>query len=422
VYRAVDALGFAGGMTLGIVQSGFELVGKRELPGGFGVANCESNRALLGDNWRTEVGPAQDWTPVTAELLFGNPPCSGFSPMTDNKHRGIDSKINQCMWEFIAYGAKVRPQIIAMESVRQAYTIGRPLMQTLRYRLEQRTGLRYDLYHVFQDAIELGGAARRPRYFMVLSQLPFGVDYPTVTRYPLLRDVWSDLRDHPLTWEQQPYRRPATWWTAKARGRNTTFDGHMTHIGLPIRRALDLYEMVSSNGGWPAGWSIGRVAEHCYDTTGRLPSSWDHMIPKLLSKKPRFHMGFASITRWDPNKYGRVIMGSALDMVMHPWEARTITHREAARVMGFPDDWRILPLRGNAGLRATWGKGVSVQCGRWIGEQTIRALDGQPGSIVGEPIGDREWLIQKGYEPSRELANRQRTVTELTCDDVLVSV
>jgi hypothetical protein len=78
VYTAIDALGFAGGMTLGIVQSGFKLVGKRELPGGFGVPNCLANRHLLGTDWDVEVGPAEEWTPVRdAELLFGNPPCSG---------------------------------------------------------------------------------------------------------------------------------------------------------------------------------------------------------------------------------------------------------------------------------------------------------------------------------------------------------
>lgn len=398
MYRAVDALGFAGGMTLGIVQSGLELVGKRELPGGFGVANCEANRHLLGNDWRTEIGPPENWTPVEAELLFGNPPCSGFSPMTDNKHRGVDSKINACMYQFIAYGTKVRPQIIVMESVRQAFTIGRTLMQHLRYLLEQRTGLRYDQYHVMQNALDLGGAAYRPRYFMVLSQVPFGVEYPVVRRRPLLRDVWSDIAEHPLTWEQQPYRRPATWWTEKARGESTTFDGHMIHRGLPIQRAMDLYDVVQRNGGWPAGWSVGRVAERHYDKTGTLPKSWEHMLPKLLTEKPgrpRFHMGFASITRWDADKPGRVIMGSALDMVMHPWEARTITHREAARVMGFPDDWRILPLRRNAGLRATWGKGVSVQCGKWIGEQVVRAVDGRPASFTGQEIGEREWLVEQ---------------------------
>jgi site-specific DNA-cytosine methylase len=314
--------------------------------------------------------------------------------MTDNRHRGMDSKINQCMWVLIEYTARVRPQILIMESVRQAYTGGRPLMQRLRARLEELTGLRYDLYHVMQDAIDLGGAARRPRYFMVLSQVPFGVEYPRLRRRPLLKDIWSDLTNHPLTWQSQPYRRPATWWTEGPRAGCTTFDGHAVHRGLPIERALELMDQVSGNGGWPAGWSIGRVAKHAYETMGKLPASWDHMLPKLLAKD--WHMGFASITRWDADRPGRVIMGSALDMVLHPSEPRTITHREAARVMGFPDDWRILPLRGQANLRATWGKGITVICGRWIGEWCRASLDGHPGGNTGVEIGERERLVGDG--------------------------
>jgi site-specific DNA-cytosine methylase len=406
MYKFIACQSFAGGLDLGVVQSGLELIHKVEQVGGFGMANCLANRHLLGENWTWQACEPGEWERMPADVIMSNPPCSGFSPMTDNKHRGIDSKINACMWALMAYASYVRPTILVMESVRQAYTIGRPLMQRLRDALEQRTGLRYEQYHVMQDAIDLGGAARRPRYFMVLSQVPFGVEYPHVDRVPYLRDVWSDLRDHPLTWESQPYRRPATWYTERHRV-STTFDGHQIHKGTPIQRALDLYELVKNDGGWPAGWSIGRVAERHYDAYGKLPDSWSHMIPKLLQKKPRFHMGFASITRWDPDKYGRVIMGSALDMVLHPWEPRTITHREAARVMGFPDDWNIWPLRKNSGLRATWGKGVSVQCGRWIGEQVIAALDGQPAGHVGELIGEREWLIAQDKKMTPSSRDKQ---------------
>lgn len=76
MYRAIDCLGFAGGFTLGIVQAGFELAAKRELPGGFGVPNCEANRHLLGDTWRTQVAKGEEWEVVPAEVVFGNPPCS----------------------------------------------------------------------------------------------------------------------------------------------------------------------------------------------------------------------------------------------------------------------------------------------------------------------------------------------------------
>lgn len=394
MYKFVACQSFAGGFDLGVVQAGFELVHKVEQTGGFGMANCLANRHLLGDDWTSQAGDYQEWyAPPDVDFIAANPPCSGFSAMTDKRHRGIDARVNACMWVLGEYAARVKPTIMVMESVRAAYSTGRTLMTDLRENLERRSGLRYDLYHVFQDALELGGAARRPRYFWVASRVPFGVEYPSV-RKPVLHEIWDDLMGHAVTWQRQPYRRPPTWWSEREGvRREATFDGHATHGGIPNERAMDLLELANQDGGWPAGWHIGRMAKHCYETFGYLPPSWDGMKDRLLSKD--FHMGFTTLIRWDPERPARVITGAALDMVLHPYESRMITHREAARVMGFPDDWRILPLRRVSNLRATWGKGITVQCGRWIGEQVKNALDGNPGSCTGVPDGDREWFIRE---------------------------
>lgn len=77
MYNFVDTMGFAGGFTLGAVQAGFRLIAKCELPGGFGVANCEANRELLGHDWQSHVGPPDSWEVMhDAQAVFGNPPCS----------------------------------------------------------------------------------------------------------------------------------------------------------------------------------------------------------------------------------------------------------------------------------------------------------------------------------------------------------
>jgi site-specific DNA-cytosine methylase len=385
--QAVDCMGFAGGFTLGMVQAGYELIGKRELPGGFGVPNCEANRELLGDRWRTEVGPAETWTAAPATVVFGNPPCSGFSVMTDKRWRGVNAKINSCMWEFAGYVQRVRPVVSIMESVRVAFTAGRELMQALRAQTEETTGLRFDLYHVFQDAIELGGAAHRPRYFMVMSQVPFGVEYPTLARRPVLRDIIEDLEGLDATWELQPYRRPPTWWSKDARADAGVLDGHDGVYSPYVQRGLALLE---ANGEWPEGWPVGKVLKHYYERTGTVPDIWKPWLEKLIEKE--FFMGFTTMVRWRPDRAARVITGAALQSVLHPWLPRTITNREAARIMGFPDDWRLLPLRGNA-VQNTHGKGITVQCGRWIGKWVQRSILGEPGSIGGELIGEREWFI-----------------------------
>lgn len=70
-------MGFAGGFTLGMTQAGFELAGKRELPGGFGIANCLANRHLLGTQWEAQVGLPESWEVMPdTQVVFGNPPCS----------------------------------------------------------------------------------------------------------------------------------------------------------------------------------------------------------------------------------------------------------------------------------------------------------------------------------------------------------
>lgn len=395
MYRAIDTLGFAGGFTLGTVQAGFELVGKREMPGGFGVDNCEANRHLLGPNWTTEVGSPETWSAQPVDYVFGNPPCSGFSLMTVAASRGIDAKVNECMWSFATFAARCKPIIAAFESVRQAYTNGYPLMTKLRAKLEADTGWRYNLYHVIHDAHEVGGAAIRRRYFWVAvrDDHQFGVRFPRVRR-PLLRDAWEDLSGLQMTWEPQPYRRPATWWsgTHVRTDDMLAVDGHVGLTSQAASRIDDVLEMANRNGGWPVNTSLSVMLKSLYQHFGKLPASWDYRIDRLIAKD--FEMGFTIPYRWNPDRAARVIIGGALNLVVHPWEDRLITHREAARVMGFPDDWRISTMKRTSALPLTWGKGITVQCGSWLSGHVKDALDGNPGENSGVQVADREWLIE----------------------------
>ena len=156
MYKFVASQTFAGGFDVGMVEAGFELVHKVEQKGGFGMPNCLANRGVLGQHWTSQVGDPKTWIVKDAEVLTSNPPCSAWSVMTDKKHRGVDAKVSECMWALSDYAARMKPQIVIMESVRPAYSKGRVLMQELRANLEEKSGLKYGLYHVMHDALELG--------------------------------------------------------------------------------------------------------------------------------------------------------------------------------------------------------------------------------------------------------------------------
>lgn len=399
-YQAVDCQGFAGGFTLGAVQAGLELVQKYEQPGGFGVANCDRNRQLLGEDWGVQVASPEEWEPMQVPVTFGNPPCSGFSLLSASDFRGADSSINSCMWAFAELAAHNGSEIAVFESVQQAFTSGHELMRGLRDRVEEITGRRYHLTHVKHNGVAHGGPAMRRRYFWVVSTVPFGVEHEVPDRLPNFMETIGDLQGLKSQWEPQRYKRKPSFWAEPLRRDDGLVDGHIWLETPAIRRALAL--RTGPNGEdhpWQPGDNIQRVAQSYYERFGQLPPMWVEggqdvtVLKKVEEKGWDRTFGFYQHHMWKPENFARVVTGAGLELIMHPTEPRYYTHREVARLQGFPDSWLIEPLADVSNLRMTWGKGIPVQAGKWISEWVIRALDGEPGSDRGETIGDRESLI-----------------------------
>jgi site-specific DNA-cytosine methylase len=379
--RAIDCQSFAGGFTLGVVQAGWTLVGKREAAGGFGMRQCEVNRRLLGDEWEGQAAAPEDWEAVKAELFFTNPPCSGFSVLSNQKFRGADSAINECMWDAVRLGGQVQPEIFILESVGVAFKQGLHLMRNLRELLEELTGYTYHLTHVLQNNYSLGGCSMRRRYFMVCSRMPFGVEAPNITRLPLLGDAIGDLQPLDLQWEPQPYTMEPTWWSRQLRSPHGVVDGHFSPETSATRRLLDLMD---PEIGWAEGEDEDEVAKRWHEQRGTLPDSW---LKPRQDGQSRYHwaignnfdFGMFQRGRWRWNKPARVVTGAGPHIALHPREPRFFTHREIARIMGFPDDWVTFPLADFKPLETGWGKGVSVHAGRWIAHWAMESLLGNPG-------------------------------------------
>lgn len=407
-YTFSDVIGFGGGFALGMTQAGFELRAKREIMN-FGVKNCEANRPLLGWKWDAQVKPLTrepEWDITHTDVVTGNPPCSGFSTLTNDKYRGENAAINDCMWAFKSYVAKAKPTIAAFESVQHAFGKGRGLMQQLRATLEEETGLKYELHHVMHNSLSCGGPANRPRYFWLVSQIPFGVEYPIPDLIPSAMDVLGDLQGLNLTWEKQPYRYPETWWSSRRRSDDGAVDGH---IGKNLTHAKRIHALLDAlDGEWPEGWREEDAVRKIYERDGRLPDIWKSQEERLVKRD--FDMGFNQLQRWYGSKPARVITGAGLSQAMHPTENRLFTNRECARIQGFPDTWRLWPMREYKSLGKTWGKGIPVDAGRWLGYWIKNSLDGNPGSMQGVPIGDREHLIKadKGFKRTQARGGRRK--------------
>lgn len=422
----VDCQGLAGAWTLGTVQTGeFELVARKSLApspekAGFGDDVVDANRPLLGSDWEQETGTEEDWTPAkNVGYICGTPPCSGFSVLNTSKGsntRGVDSKINSCMADLINYAAKstgldggAGPEIVAFESVQQAFSAGRPLMQQLRGNLEARTGQRYTLTHVKMSGASVGNAQMRHRYYPVFHRIPFCVETPQKRHVETYADAIGDLVGAKLQRELQPYPETGTYHPSDY-ALDKRRDGITEHIGVTTPRLLKLIELLIDY--WEPGEPMQKaMLRWSLDHSNRKPeyireSAWLGVDAQYGPVK-----GWSWPYRIKPEQAGRVLTGGALVSFVHWEEPRLLTARECTRLMGYPDDWTWAPARAPMTMSLWIGKCCPVQSGRWISKWVAKAIrhhhEGEL-TIAGAPsvgdvkqIGDGEYLHDStnAYKP-----------------------
>lgn len=373
----------------------------------FGNPVAELNRHHLGDNWAAYFSnDEEDWPDMKADVVMGCPPCSGWSVWSGPANRGPEAAAHEHTRAFMRYAAKVKPKAIIFECVQQAYTQGRDVMIKYRDMVEELSGKEYDLYHVKMNNLQVGGFSYRPRYFWTAVEkgMPFGAIAVAPEKMPTMMDVIGDLENMEITWDAQKYSGEPSEFVKGLRNQSGTVDGHMAKTNLNSTRIKEIFDVVG-NDGWKPMMPINKALRSAVEkNNGEFPQNWKQLQEKILQHD--FYMGFSMPSRWDANSWSHVLTGSALDHVIHPTQPRTITHREAARIQGLPDNWEFTGAKTYSALQAIWGKAVASQAAKWIGDAAVAALNGQPNGPQGELIGDREWLVDTDKGFSRHFVAR----------------
>ena len=395
----IDCNGLAGFMSYGCVDAGMEML-LRTGTLDFGAPIADSNRHLLGFGWDSEFSEnPSDWPRLKADAIIGCPPCSGWSTWSSKESRGPDAKAHEHTRAFMRYAGAVKPQVIVFECVQQAYTQGRESMLRYRDMVEEVSGKKYDLHHVLHNNLQLGGFSYRPRYFWVAVRkgMKFSAPVTNPKEMPTVMDIIGDLEDLPLQWEDQKTAGRANKYVKELRRKDAKVDGHIDIGGLNSERIADIFKVVG-NKGWRGGEILQEALKHAVDKNNdKFPQSWLSKEKKIRDRN--FILGYSQAGRWPAESWAHVLTGAAMLHVVHPTRPRLITHRECARIQGLPDSWNIANTRDYSEMKATWGKAVAAQAGRWIGKNVIAALDENVSGPAGEKIGDREYMhhTDKGF-------------------------
>lgn len=318
-YRMIDLFAGCGGLSSGFQSASTQEIEFRPVAA---VELDASAAATYAANQGDHVfhGDIKDWLAgdlPEAEIVLGGPPCQGFSSLGN---RDPNDPRNG-LWEaYVEAVRRVRPLFFVLENVPQflkseefaqlgrAVDSGGPLED---YFLESYT----------LNAVDYGTPQSRRRAIVIgrLKPLPaIGSPEPTTHLNKLVvRDAFKGLRRH-VKQVDLPNR------SRKFRDRDVPgpFKSSELHLSRRFERiTLERFEHI------PLGGSRFDIPEHL------LPRCWKNHRSGSVDVMGRLHWDKPSVTIrtefFKPEK-GRYV---------HPNQDRSITHLEATRIQGFPDDF-----------------------------------------------------------------------------------
>jgi DNA (cytosine-5)-methyltransferase 1 len=313
--RTIDLFAGAGGLSLGFKNAnlGFEVV--------FAVEHDKAAAATFSRNFDClvfdediEQGPEYPF----ADVILGGPPCQGFSPLGRDRDAMSRAKINGLWKHYLDAVRTIRPKAFVIENVPEF----------------QRSEQFAELVDLLDNDSELNAYKYA---FGVLNAANYGV--PQRRR----RGVFVAIRNYEgeLPWPPPPTHGPdSTMGTPYVTVRDAIGE-------LPRRtRGLDPFEIKGGQhlhfGRTPLPTSLERYrAIPAGGNRFDLMKSRPDITPRCWLRKPTGTTDVMGRLWWDrPSTTIRTeFFKPEKGRYLHPSANRVITHREAARLQSFPDDF-----------------------------------------------------------------------------------
>ena len=314
--QGIDLFSGAGGMSIGAMLSGIDVKYAVELDKHAAktfVANHPMSK-MLNTDIRTVKADHFEGLKKSPLVLFGGPPCQGFS--TSNQ-RNRD-KTNENNWLFKEYNRVVkelRPDWVVFENVKGLLETENGFFLEEVIKGFEKTG--YTTSHFVLNSADFGVPQKRNRLFIIANLHGVRVQKPkpTVRKYRTVFDAIADLPDvdNGNTTDSKEYNTdPTSPYAKMMRGKlkvctNNSVTNNASHI-------ITRYKYIPQGGNW-------------------------ENIPKRLMKnytdRLRCHTGIYRRLKQDEPS---VVIGNyRKNMLVHPWKDRGLSVREAARLQSIPD-------------------------------------------------------------------------------------
>lgn len=321
--NAIDLFSGAGGLSVALIESGFNIVLANEINPRFAEThklNFPEVPILVKDiNQITQEDIQNEIKGKEVDLIVGGPPCQGFSIF--GKRRFINTKDynphedprNFLVYQFIRIVKEVKPKFFLMENVKGFTNLDKGLFVEEVKKAFQEIG--YDnIWWEVIHATDYGVPQERQRMFMIGNRLGIKFEKPEATHFPIgsgMTPEYTTVGDAIMDLV----------------GKENMVKNHIPLSHKPIVAAR-----------------YGYVKEGCKLNVADLPAELAVATRKdsKTGTVANYSHVFKRLSRFKPST---TMVPGHNAFPIHPTLNRTLTPREAARIQTFPDNHEFLGTR-----------------------------------------------------------------------------
>jgi DNA (cytosine-5)-methyltransferase 1 len=312
--NGIDIFSGAGGMSIGAVLAGIKVDLAIEI-NKYAVETFHHNhpntKIINADISKISL----DSEYIKPFVLFGGPPCQGFS-VSNKKTRSLSNLNNELFHEFVKKIQELSPTWFVFENVEGILSFQNGMVVKLLKDEVEKLGYKVSIQTIL--ASDYGVPQNRNRFFMIGNRI--GVDY-----------LFPEKTDRKITVHEAISDLP------------TLSNGAMIDI-LPYKddKASEYALLMRRNSKYSTQNYVSKNKDYVIERfkTIKQGQNWKS-IPKYLmhnySKIDNCHNSIYK--RLNPEIPSVVIANYRKNMLIHPYEDRGLSVREAARLQSFPDDF-----------------------------------------------------------------------------------
>lgn len=363
-YKFVDLFAGCGGLSLGLQQAGFTPWFVNEIVEQFCNTykfnhNLNDEHYFVGDIAELNLH-LDEYTKILSDitLVCGGPPCQGFSMA--NRQRILDDPRNALYNQYLIFLKNTRPKFFIMENVKGMMN----KIEEIKQNFEEYLGGEYQYDYALLKAQDYGVPQNRERFIMIGNRV--GVNPNDIFeeiskqgRSPfVLKDVLEGL----------PHLESRKRIGINEENEQSGFtEREFVYPETEFYHFINGYRHIDKLYNHKNRYNNPRDIE-IYRRLPQGANSLHDSIADIMPYSRRNNIFKDKYFKLDETQICKTItshMKFDCNMYIHPWEARGLSPREAARIQTFPDDYVL------TGAQNLWyaqvGNAVPVKLARAIG-------------------------------------------------------